>query len=62
MKNDGDVKAGIIGDDEFGNSDTRSTPLAITTHGELKSNVKIGANIARKGGLLTLSTTIVSLS
>jgi hypothetical protein len=60
--NDGDVKAEIIGDDEFGNNDIKSTPLTITTHRELKFNVEIGANIARKSGSLMLSTTTISLS
>jgi len=57
--NSGDIKVGIVGNDEFGNGDTRSTPLAITTHEELKSSVEIGANTTRKGQSLMLSTTSI---
>jgi hypothetical protein len=32
--NSGDIKAGIVDDDEFHNNDIKSTPLVVTTHGQ----------------------------
>jgi hypothetical protein len=60
--NDGNIKARIVGNDEFGHGDTRSTPPNVLIHGELKYNVEIGANTTCKGGSLMLSTTTLSLS
>jgi hypothetical protein len=60
--NNRDIETKIISDDEFGDGDTRSTPLIITTGRKLKSSVEIGINIAHKGGLLMLLVAIVSLS
>ncbi len=51
----GDIRAKIASDDEFGNNDIMSTPLAITTIRELKSSVEIGVNTTCKGGSLMLN-------
>jgi hypothetical protein len=60
--NDRDIKVGIVSNYEFGNGDSISTPPTVTTHGELKYSVEIGANTTCKSGLLMLSTTTIPLS
>jgi hypothetical protein len=57
-----DIEAKIASNDEFGNGDTKSTPLIITIGRKLRSCVEIGTNTTHNGGPLMLPTTIVSLS